>query len=125
MQKTPAAGSVTRYYDSNTRRFLLVGGGDLPVFIIMGAESPEQRKSNFLCCSFRRLNRAIKKHEKQLSAMQLVSAGAAPRPREAETRRKFVQTVEDALRGGEVLPGAEAVLGGGRGGGAGGKKNSD
>ena len=27
MQKTPAAGSVTRYYDSNTRRFLLVGGG--------------------------------------------------------------------------------------------------
>lgn len=27
MHETPASGSVTRYYESNTRRFLLVGGG--------------------------------------------------------------------------------------------------
>ena len=86
----------------------------------MGVESPEQRKSNFLCCSFRRLNRAIKEHEKQLTALQLAPAeGASRLNAEAETRRGLAGKAADARRGGEVLPGAEAVLGGDRGGGAG------
>ena len=80
----------------------------------MGAESPEQRKSNFLCCSFRRLNRAIKEQEKQLRALQLAPARGTSHPEaEAETRRKVAGMAADARRGEEVLPGAEAVLGGG------------
>ena len=86
----------------------------------MGAESPEQRKSNFLCCSFRRLNRAIKEQGKQLRALQLAPAEGTPRPKaEAETRRNVPGMAADARLDGEVLPGAKAARGGDRGDGAG------
>ena len=69
----------------------------------MGAESPEQRKSNFLCCSVRRRNRAMREQEQELRALRAMqmSPGVATSRFGAEPESRRLPREHTAKKAGE------------------------